>query len=69
MSDKHKVTITIPKGTTKETAEFLLNLESYFLFEPTVRKRDICYNAGSPLCKKCEEPECDLARGWMKKDE
>lgn len=48
---------------------YLFGLESYFLYKPEIRKRDICHNANSKNCAKCHEPECDLAKGWMKKAE
>jgi hypothetical protein len=34
---------------------------SYFLFKTDIETADVCYNANTDLCKKCEEPECELA--------
>jgi len=34
---------------------------SYLLYRPEITTPQICYNAGSPLCKECEEPECENA--------
>ena len=63
---KRKVTVNIRTDVAKETIEFLMNLESYFTIKPELTKPLICYNAESPLCNKCEEPECLLAEGWKK---
>lgn len=35
---------------------------SYLLFKPKFTLMEICYNAGSDLCNKCYEPECELSR-------
>ena len=61
------VPINIPNHMTKETAEFLLNIESYLLIKPELTYPMICYNAKTKNCKKCEQPECDLAEGWRRK--
>ena len=31
---------------------------SYLTYKPEIHTEDICYNAGSDLCKNCFEPEC-----------
>lgn len=42
------------------------NFVSYFLFRVGVATDAVCHNARSKLCKKCCQPDCDLA-GWKKK--
>ena len=32
--------------------------DSWFLFKPKIRTHEVCHNAESKLCEKCEEPEC-----------
>lgn len=44
----------------------MLVWESYFTYKPEIRKQDLCINAGKK-CVKCHEPECNLAKGWMRK--
>ena len=34
---------------------------SYFLYKPEIKKSEICYNAQSELCEKCQEPECEFS--------
>ena len=34
---------------------------SYFLYKPGIKKSEICHNANSDLCEKCQEPECELS--------
>jgi len=65
----HKITGNIRKDIDKETVEFLMNLESYFLIKPYLTKEEICHNEGSKNCVKCEEPDCDSARGRRRKEE
>lgn len=62
-----KICINVPDYLDREVAEFLLNNKSYFLIKPKLTKPQICYNAGTKNCEKCEEPECDLAQGWRVK--
>ena len=64
--NKKRICINVPKYLDRETAEFLLNNESYFLI--SLAKSEICYNANTKICKKCEEPECDLAEGWRRNE-
>lgn len=42
---------------------------SYFTFKTDIETAHICYNANTDLCKKCEEPECELAGRAIKEDE
>lgn len=37
---------------------------SYFLYKPDLKQEDLCHNANTKLCKKCHQPECDLAEGY-----
>jgi len=46
---------------------YFAGLTSYFLYRPELEKHKMCANAGKALCESCEEPECNLARGWCKK--
>jgi hypothetical protein len=32
--------------------------DSWFLFKTHIRTHEVCHNAESELCEKCEEPEC-----------
>ena len=61
------VKIRLRNDISKETAEFLMNVESYLTIKGEFPYSKICTNANSKLCKKCEQPDCDLARGLMKK--
>jgi hypothetical protein len=62
------VSLKIPNTMSKETAEFLLNIKSYLLIKPKLTYPMICYNAKRKVCKDCEQPECDLAKGlWRRK--
>ena len=38
-----------------------VNYPSYFLFKSEIKTANVCHNANSKLCKKCFEPECELA--------
>lgn len=44
-----------------------LEYTSYKLYKPEIEIANICYNAMSKNCSKCEEPECELA-GWSKNE-
>lgn len=62
-----RVVLKIRSEMTKETAQFLLNIKSYFLVKANLTFPMICYNAKRKVCEDCEEPECDLAQGkWRK---
>ena len=50
----------------RETMQYLINITSYILYKPHLEKHKMCVNAGKKLCKKCQEPQCDLARGGVK---
>jgi len=41
--------------------------DSWFLFKTHIETRNVCHNAKSKLCEKCQEPECDLT-GWVKEN-
>ncbi len=43
-------------------------IESYLTYNPEIETANICYNAKSKNCVKCEEPECELA-GWKPESE
>jgi len=50
----------------REALEYLVNLDSWFTMKPEVpRKEDLCVNY-KKHCKKCQEPQCDSARGGVK---
>lgn len=34
---------------------------SYFLYKPELKKSELCHNAKTELCQKCQEPECELS--------
>ena len=63
---KKRICIDVPEYLDRKVAEFLMNVESYLAIKGEFPYSKICINAGSKLCKKCEQPDCDLARGWMK---
>jgi len=47
-----------------EFVDWITRKTIYFLFRPEIKIQDVCYNANTSLCKKCEMPECDLAGGY-----
>lgn len=44
----------------KKTIEEIRGFESYFLIKPDIEMQDICYNAHSKNCIKCQD-ECELS--------
>ena len=38
-----------------------LEYTTYLLYRSEIETADICHNARSSLCAKCEEPECECA--------
>lgn len=55
-----QVTINIPDHMDAETAEFLVNYESYLTIKGEYPYQRICSNA-KRLCYKCQQPQCDFA--------
>ena len=52
----------------EEFLAYLVNLKSWFLVKPEIgHDGEICVHASSKFCKKCQQPECDFARGGVPK--
>ena len=46
--------------------KYISSIESYFLFKPEIMYHNVCRNADSKICKKCQQPGCILAKGKHK---